>query len=199
MKKLLYYLVPLILIGCVAPPKPTFEKMSESLATNKSSATREYKGKSPKEVLEASHKALYMLDPGYDMEFDLTTDKLFAKRAWVVYLVVWSTLGLDQYNVSVEKIPNGTKSMLAFGSDSLPIIWPPNSFKKDLDVGYMENPADFKLFHDRVEYLLGMRKDWVTCDAAKAKQPDPKKEMFLCDSVGLENISPEDQLAKDFK
>lgn len=199
MKKYLYLLPAIALIGCAAPPKPTFEQMSASLEANKLAAVRVYPNKSPKEVMQASHKVLYMLDPGLPMSFDMADQRLYAKRTWGLYLILASVNGVDQYNISAEPISNGTKLSLAFATDSLPFILPANTFNKNVIVGHAENPEDFKLFHDRVEYLLGIRTDWVTCAVAKAKQPDPKKDMFLCDSIGLENISPADELAKNFQ
>lgn len=186
------------LTGCATKKEQSFSEMSGALDLNKSTSAITYKGKTPQEVLQASHKVLYMLDPGLDMAFDISDNKLYAKRAWVVYLVVWSVIGIDQYNVTVEKVQDGTKSTFAFGSDSAPIIGPANSFKKNLEVGRSENPADFKLFHDRVEYFLGLRKDWVTCEVAKKAQKDPSRDMFLCDSVGLENVLPTDDALKNF-
>lgn len=183
------------LAGCAAKQPPTFEKMAASSEANKSASTREYKAKSTKEVLDASHKVLYMLDPG-DVLFDASGNKLYAKRAWVIYAILWSILGMDQYNVSAASTSGGVASTFAFSSESVPLIGPSWEFKRGLDVGSNENPADFKLFHDRVEYFLGIRSDWVTCDMAKANQLDKNREMFLCDSIGLENISPTDELAK---
>lgn len=200
MKKILLPLiVSAIIAGCATKVEPTYQQMSKSLDENKAVATRFYAGKSKKEVLQASHKALYMLDPGYDISFDVSGNGVYAKRMWVVYLVVWSVIGIDQYNATAEDSAGGVKLTFAFSSDSLPLVGPANSFKKNLEVGHYENAADFKLFHDRVEYFLGLRKDWVTCEVAKRSQKDLSRDMFLCDSVGLENASPEDEIVKNFK
>jgi hypothetical protein len=189
----------ILLTACATKQPMTFEQMSNALAENQSASTRNYPGKSPKEVLQASQKVLFLLDPTYDMQFDVSDNKLYAKRAWLIYVVLMAAIGIDQYNVTVSPSPKGTNGSIAFSSASAPLVGPSNVFIKDLQVGANDNPADFILFHDRVEYILGLKNKWVTCDEAKASQKDPSKFMMLCDSVGLENVAPNDEAAKNIK
>ena len=199
MNKIVIIFLAICLVGCATQQPMTFEQMSNALKENKISATRTYQGKTPEQVMVALQKVLFLLDPNNDMKFDVSENKIYAKRSWLIYVVLMSALGLDQYNVTVEKTATGTQATLAYSSESLPLIGPPNVFKKNLEIGSTENPADFKLFHDRVEFILGIREKWTTCDVAKASQKDPSKFMFLCDSVGLENVSPNDEAANDIK
>ncbi len=193
MKKHFAAIVCLFILGGCATKQPmSFEQMTNALAENQAAATRNYSGKTPKEVMMASQKVLFLLDPTNDMKFDVSENKIYAKRMWLIYVVLMSAIGLDQYNVSVSKTATGTQATLAYSSESVPLVGPPNVFKKNLEVGSTENPADFMLFHDRVEYVLGVRNKWTSCDEAKARQKDPSKFMFLCDSVGLENVAPDD-------
>jgi len=188
----------ILLTACATNQPMTFEQMNTALTENQTASTRTYPNKSPKEVLQASQKVLFMLDPTNDMKFDIAENKLYAKRAWLIYVVLMATIGIDQYNVTVNSTPKATTASIAFSSASAPLIGPPNVFLKDLQVGANDNPADFKLFHDRVEYVLGLRSKWITCDEAKASQKDPSKFMMLCDSVGLENVAPDDDAAMNF-
>lgn len=178
-----------LLAGCAHKPPMTMDELNKAQADNQSAATRFYPDKTPEQVKTASQKVLYLLDPP-DMTFDVSETKVYAKRRWLFYAVLSAALGVDQYNVSVTSKGKGTASMFAFSEEGNLLIAPPNVFKKNLEVGAHENPADFKLFHDRVEYILGMRSEWPTCEVAKANTTKP---MALCDAIGLENLSPSDE------
>ena len=175
--------------GCAHKQPMSMEELNRALASNQTAASRFYPDKTPEQVKIASQKVLYLLDPP-DMTFDVSESKVYAKRRWLFYAVLSAALGVDQYNVSVAPKGKGTVSTFAFSEEGNVLISPPNVFKKNLEVGAHENPADFKLFHDRVEYILGMRSEWATCEAAKATT---KKPMALCDAIGLENLSPLDE------
>jgi len=193
---LLVCLIAVGTIGCATRQPLTVEQMSNSLAENQAAATRNYPGKTQKEVLQASQKVLYLLDPTPAMAFDLDDNKLYARRMSLLYLVLITSWTVDQYNVTVTKSKDGAQATLAIGGAGSIYIPPPLVFDKKLVVGANENPADFKLFHDRVEYVLGIRQNWVTCQEAKAAQKDPARGMFLCDSVGLDNYAPDDPAVK---
>lgn len=184
------------LTGCATKQPLTVEQMSNALAENQAAATRNYPGKSQKEVLQASQKVLYLLDPTPHMAFDIDNNKLYARRMSLLYLVLITSWTVDQYNVTVSESKDGTQASFAMGGAGSIYIPPPLIFDKNLVVGANENPADFKLFHDRLEYTLGLRKNWVTCAEAKAAQKDPSRSMFLCDSVGLDNYAPDDPAVK---
>lgn len=179
----------LLASGCAHKPPMTVDELNKAQADNKSAATRFYPEKTAEQVKTASQRVLYLLDPP-DMTFDVSETKVYAKRRWLFYAVLSAALGLDQYNVSISPKGKGTIATFAYSEEGNVLISPPNVFKKNLEVGAHENPADFKLFHDRVEYMLGMRADWVTCETAKATT---QKAMALCDAIGLENLSPDDE------
>lgn len=193
MKKLtkaLFCSATLILSGCVTTKPMTLDQIASTHAENKAAATRNYPGKSPKEVMQAAQKVLFLLDPP-DMKFDVDENNLYSYRMWFLYAVLITSWGIEQYNVNLAKSPNGTQASLAFGGAGSIYAPPSVTFDKNLAVSSYNNPADFKLLHDRFEYVLGMRTVWPTCQDAKAAQKDPSKDMFLCDSYGLENLSPE--------
>src|SRR5690625_7499658 len=67
----------------------------------------------------------------------------------------------------------------------------PVSFKSNIAISAHQNPMDFRLFHDRVEYLLGLRDDWPNCEMASKQANDDRKELFLSVRIGLENKTPD--------
>lgn len=185
-----------ILVGCVHRPPPSLEQLDLQMAENTKSASRTYKDKTPAEVRSASHKVLYLLDPP-DMQFDVRNNELLATRSGML-LVAWVLLNnRDWYSVNLNQSKEGTVATLGLVNESNHNIlvggFIPLSFKSNIPVSATNNPADFKLFHDRVEYVLGINPVWTTCEQAKKWSPD--KLMMLCDSIGLENLSPND-LAK---
>jgi len=49
-----------------------------------------------------------------------------------------------------------------------------------------QGTADLKLFHDRVEHVLGLRPDWVSCGEVKG----PGKVLELFDRNGISDVGP---------
>lgn len=178
--------------GCAAPPQKTLAEMDASLRKNEIASSRLYKDKSISEVRQAAQQVLYLLDPN-DMQFDIQSDSLLATR-WSTYYAVFSAgFGRDWYSVDFEETTEGTTAKLGFtGSMSSGLIaFPiPASFKPKIPTSAHQNSSDFILFHDRIEFLLGLRDEWETCESAKQKLPKNGGDMFLCDSLGLENKTP---------
>lgn len=183
-----------ILSGCASPNKQmSLDDMDASLTRNEAAAVRLYPGKSISEVRKASRQVLYLLDP-QDIRFDVQDDGLMATR-WSTYYAVFSVgFGRDWYSVNFTQDSAGTKARFGFTGQMNAglIVSPiPESFKPKIPISAHQNSADFKLFHDRVEYLLGLRHAWETCALAKKTQANPDKTLFLCDSLGLENHVPQ--------
>jgi len=61
------------------------------------------------------------------------------------------------------------------------------SFRSNLPVTGSNNIDDFKLFHDRVEYLVGLRPSWTPCPTSPVEQ---RQFMELCDQQLLKNDTP---------
>ncbi|UYY88093.1 hypothetical protein [Alcaligenes sp. SMD-FA] len=181
-----------LISGCAAPPQKTLAELDASLKKNEVESSRLYNGKSVPEVRQAAQQVLYLLDPN-DMQFDVQSDSLLATR-WSTYYAVFSVgFGRDWYSVDFEETTEGTTAKIGFtgsmssGLFAFPI---PASFKPKIPTSAHQNPSDFILFHDRIEFLLGLRDEWETCKSAKQKLPQHGGSMFLCDSLGLENKSP---------
>jgi len=181
-------------VGCAPTKTPmTLEEMDAALAANQREATRIYPGKSTDEVRQAAQKVLYLLDPS-DIEFDVTENELMATRWSTYYAVFMVGFGRDWYSVELADVENGTAARFGFAGEmySSMFVSPiPVSFKSNIAISAHQNPMDFRLFHDRVEYLLGLRDDWPTCEMAKKQAINGRKELFLCDQIGLENKTPD--------
>ena len=181
-------------VGCAHKPEMTLDQLDAALAKNKQASTRVYPVSDIEKVRGASQKVLVLLDPP-DMKFDVRDSELLATRFSTYYAVFSFGFGRDWYSISMKKTLNGVQSTFGLEGQMLGGLPPaiPVSFKSDIPVSAHSNPADFKLFHDRVEFLLGLREKWPTCDEAKKSQADPESNMMMCDLIGLENLSPESE------
>ncbi len=191
MKTYTIFIAALVLAGCATQNPPSLAQMDAALATNKAAATRFYTGKKADEVRSAAQQVLYLLDPR-DVTFDVRPNELLATRFSTYYAVFSFGFGRDWYSVSLDPEQDGTKATFTLRGEMLSGLPPaiPESYESRIPISAYDNPADFKLFHDRIEYFLGIRSEWITCEAAKAAQPPPNKEMRLCDLIGLENKEP---------
>ena len=180
------------LFACAHKPQLTLEQLDVQIANNKKSATRLYKGKTIDQVRSASRNVLYLLDPP-DMQLDVPENELLATRFSTFYAVFSVGYGRDWYSVTMKKTPDGVESKFGLADQMnvgpFPSFIQP-SFRSNIPVSAHDNPVDFKLFHDRVEYVLGIGSVWPTCEQAKKESPD--KDIRLCDSIGLENLPPND-------
>lgn len=183
-----------LLVGCAKNTHMTLQGLDASLVNNEEASVRMYPGKSIADVRQAAHKVLYLLDPD-DIVFDAQSDALLATR-WSTFFAVFSaTFGRDWYSVDLEQTDKGTIARFGFTGEQQTGIWIsqiPISFKPKISISAYQNPADFQLFHDRVEYFLGLRDEWKTCSIAKSNQTNPENSLFLCDTLGLENKPPQE-------
>lgn len=192
MKKFVAAFALIGLSGCVSAPPKSLVELDTSLAANEEASTRLYPGKTIPEVRKAAHQVLYLLDPS-DIAFDVESDGLMATRWSTFYAVFYTGFGRDWYSVDFEEANDGVIAKFGFASEmnagmfTTPIAV---SFKQSIPVSAHQNPNDFALFHDRVEYLLGMNSEWRTCAQAKGHPNNAGKELFLCDNLGLINKAP---------
>lgn len=195
MNKLFMILISILVVSCSTRQDFATQNLNGSLKMNNELATKEYKQKTIEQVKEASQKVLFLLDPS-DMKFNSTDEELLATRMNTFFAVLLNGWGRDWYSVSFEETQNGTKATFGFegamssGMFANPILL---SWKSSIPVSSLNNPNDFILFHNRVEYMLGMNSEWATCKEFKASLPESeqKKYLFLCDQVGIEDKKPE--------
>lgn len=193
--KMLAFVAACILSGCAHNQPLTVEQLKAQLTDNKNASIRSYPGKTPDQVKAASQKVLYLLDPT-DMKFDLLDDQLLATRSGILFGLGTVFNVRDWYSVSTKMSAGTVESTFGLSEElNLAFIaggYIPQTFKPNIPISANGNAADYKLFHDRVEYVLGINPVWPTCEQAKKESPD--KTMLLCDSIGLENLSPNDKV-----
>lgn len=188
----LLFLALLFISGCAHQKQLTLEQLDRQMIENKKSSARIYKDKSIDQVRSASQQVLYLLDPP-DMQFDVQDNELLATRFSTFYAVFSVGYGRDWYSVTMKQLPVGVESKFGLTGQMNAGPFPtsmPVSFKSNIPISAHDNPIDFKLFHDRVEYILGIRNSWTTCEEAKKMESQNSKDMALCDLIGLENTSP---------
>jgi hypothetical protein len=193
MNRLLFAILPIFLItSCALPPKQSSEEQANRFKENKQASTRLYPQKSPEQVTKAVQETLVLLDPD-DMKVVLTEGGVLANRFSTFYAVYWVGYGRDYYSVKLNQTPTGTEAKLTYEgvmNSGLFITAPPDTFKADIPITSDQNPSDSKLFHDRVEYMLGLRQSWVSCADFENISEPKNRPIFFCDRLGLVNNNP---------
>jgi hypothetical protein len=134
-----------------------------------------------------------MLLDADDMKVRMSDKGVVAYRYSTFYAVFLVGHGMDYYSIKLESLNNGTKATLSFEgvlSSGLIAITPPLVFKQDIPITSDQDPSDFKIFHDRVEFLLGLSDKWITCDDAAKVSTTKKAPPFFCERLGLVNDDP---------
>ncbi|MDA0740273.1 MAG: hypothetical protein O2999_14970 [Nitrospirae bacterium] len=135
-----------------------------------------YPQKTPSAILRAAEKLLVLAD-GAGFTFTKTSDQVIGQRHWFGHQVShdWRK-GQDRWVVTVQPQEDGTlvkvdveRILYRFmGSDTVRPI----------------SPATYFLFWNRLEYLLGISEEWMTCshlEQAKLAQRTWGKESWFCD------------------
>jgi len=126
-------------------------------------ATRTYPGESRERVLQAAERVLRQSDPA-DFEFDHSLYGFVASRRYMVYAVLAAANGKERWDLQTEEGPEGLRAVLNVSESGVS------------HGGYSSIPFEarmasvplYRLFWARVEYVLGKRKDWVSCESARA-------------------------------
>jgi len=192
-KKLSFvFAISVFLLGCASQSQNlSISELNLRQANNEKESVRFYKNKSVLEIQGASQKQLFLLDPD-DMKFDVEKNALLATRFSTFYAVFSFGFGRDWYSVNITPEKDGALVKFGLYGEMLtglpsPI---PESFKSNIPISAANNPNDFKIFHDRLEYLLGITSSWPECNDYKSKQLNKDQKMLMCDQIGLENNHP---------
>lgn len=164
-------LVPLALLtlsACATSPPPTLTRQ-EYLTTT----TRDYPNHSPEQVIAAAEQLMQLAD-GSDFKFADNRTGFVATRNWLIYAVLTDIFGVDTWIVNTEVIPNGARVSVQVGTQIsilLPMISGQNT--SATPSAAVANPvqgtAIYDVFWARMDYLLGLRPDWMTCQMADAR------------------------------
>jgi hypothetical protein len=188
-----------VISGCgIVPKKVTPEQTAAS--------TRFYPGKTAAELKVASEKTLTLLVPDR-MKLDVQDNDVRARYnysyaqtriGYVGNTTSFFTdhgIGVTWYEVVFTEEAGGTRARLSYlnrGDLTKNVISPEitalhNSFRSDIPMTGRTSVEDFTLFHDRVEYLVGLRSAWAPCPTTKVTE---RTFMEFCDRTGLKNDAP---------
>lgn len=149
--------------GC-ATKRPAVSR-EESLAMSSRVFPR-----SKEQTLEAAQKVLSLSD-GDDYQFQHSAAGFSAQRQWSVYLVLAAVMGTDFWAVRTSGVVDETRVELEVGTSAQGLTPMATTSPGTYSVGTLpsnaalvQGPALYELFFARMEYLLGLRADWPSCD-----------------------------------
>ncbi len=124
-------------------------------------ATRSFPGESKARLIAAAEAVLANADPR-DMTFDYRVGGFSAKRRYFVYAGLAAADGEDRWSFSAGENEEEARSVVSM-VDRLALRTVAGTGRGSLN---LKMRGTFRLFYARMDYVLGRRKDWVTCAAA---------------------------------
>lgn len=173
-KAILLLLFISFLAACGNIPKLSPEEYN--LVTN-----RMYKDVTQEQVLKAAEELFRLADGDdfkflYSNELSSSSEKVEAKRKWMLYYVLGMEHGVDFWTLTANSTETGVHASVRTsrhrtynGHLSVPLSEPnidyePISGNKWAGGETIEGTAIYELFWARMDYLLGKRQDWMTCE-----------------------------------
>lgn len=196
MKKLILCgAVAAMLAGCVTPHPPMSRE--EYIATT----TRVYPDKTKEDVFKAAEK-LFRLSDGNDYTFTHSEESMDATRKWSFYVVLAAGFGQDHWRVTAKDTDNGVKATVQAATQSQAVqpmmVADGTNQNAYATTGPMQGSpiqgnALYNLFWKRMDYLLGKRPDWATCEESDKNIKEGKEWGFndpLCNSFNVDDVDP---------
>lgn len=190
---MLCFLVMTLLSGCL--PKCPRMTRAEYLETT----TRVYKNSDKEEVFAAIEK-LFILADGNDFKFTYTEDGMQAMRNWSIFLIFAAGFGTDYWNINVQDVENGgvrVSTRVATQSQSMA---PTPTTGGNYSAGTtplmgspLEGTSIYDLFYARLDYLLGVRSEWMSCDDSDKRKSNGVTwglNDALCNSFNMKDNTP---------
>ena len=158
-----------MLTGCATLPELTRE---EYLAL----VNRTYEGTSIEEGLAAAERLFRLADPG-DVEFQHFENGFRVYRPWLLYMVLAAAAGTDVWDVRAAPVEGGTRLTVHLSRASSSIVPVPATSSATAITSPgpglpFNSTAIYDLFWGRMDYLLGRRDAWMTCEEAKAREKE---------------------------
>jgi len=182
-------------IGC-APKLPSVEDVLTLREQRIAVAQREYVDVTKLDLLKAILEVFKYLDES-DVEFDIRQDNLLVSRKYNFYAVFHVTWGKDFWEFKFKDLGGSIVVTSAFDFEINQGMFPApvsTNFKENIQIGGRQNVGastdDYLILHDRVEYFLGRRTEWPTCEAYEAKAIEPKRQMVMCRGIGIDDRTP---------
>lgn len=166
MKKMLTVLMLLVISAGCAIKRPPMSR-EEWLAVS----SRHYEGATKEQVISAAEKILRLAD-GDDFKIVHTEEGIYASRNWSVYLILAATMGTDYWKFKVVQEDNTVMAVVqinrqqqavtpmatssgAWTATTMPMAGIP-----------VDGTAIYDVFWSRMDYLLGVRSEWMSCKVA---------------------------------
>jgi hypothetical protein len=128
-------------------------------------ATRIYSGETTERVIEAAQRVLKQSDPG-NVEIRNTLNGFTALRPFVIYLVLSSARGSEKWDFTADRdATGGVRAGLTVSETGE--VYSITSTPQHADAALASVPL-YRLFWSRVDYVLGHRENWPTCEGAEA-------------------------------
>jgi hypothetical protein len=159
---------------------------------------RDYPHVTPTQAFDAAERLLALADED-DVQFTRSETLFEAFRDWSKYAVLHSSAGSDYWTLAAREHEHGVKLVVQVSriERSVTVGFPAGSTPVanvgNMDSAPIEGSAVYDLFWARMDYLLGRRADWATCEDAKAAiarrethgSVDP-----LCNAFNMDDKSP---------
>lgn len=191
MRYVLLLMTLICAFGC-APKQPTRDEILALKVETDAHRTRTYQ-ESPGAVLAAAEKVLMRSDDDYRIMPGQTDNVYRAKRTWMMFMLFSNAIGEDHWEVTAKEADNGETSVSTkwwTGPFSAGLI--PMQISSGGDAtNYGLLPPLYDLFYERLDYMLGKRKDWPTCkDAEKRLKSIGKSTDELNPLCQFANVEP---------
>lgn len=188
-----------VLAGCATPPPQLSRADYLAMSSRTLEAPRE-------QVLEAAEKVLRLAD-GDDFKIHHHATGFNAQRAWSVYLVLAAAMGTDFWVVKTSETGGKTRLEIEVGRQESAIMPMMTTTPGTWSAGTMpasatpiNGPALYELFFARIDYLLGTRPDWPTCewsDARVSSKATWGANDALCSAFNITDTKPEGPLVAE--
>ena len=137
-------------------------------------SNREYSGVTQEEIL-LSAEQLFTLADGDDFHFVHTDDGIYATRNWMVYVVFGMASGTDYWLIKTTPTSKGIKVSIQVNRQAqvmVPVVTTGGDMSATstpMAGAPVDGTAIYDLFWTRMDYLLGKRKEWMSCKEADAR------------------------------
>lgn len=160
--------------------------------------SRYYPDRSAEQVIAAAERVLRLAD-GDDFKFAHNPKGFVASRNWTIYVVLAASSGTDTWVLDTVPSGPGTRVNLQVGRQAAAIV-PVSTTSGAMtatslpSVGSpVEGTATYDLFWARLDYLLGKRPDWMSCDVADKRVSQRiawGDNSALCNSFNVKDMTP---------
>jgi hypothetical protein len=185
-----------LLVGCATTQMQSTTEIAALRDARENASTHYFNNISTQELEQAVFNLFKLLDEE-DVDFDLRKNKILVSRWWTYYAVLSVGWGKDFWEIILTPDTDGVLVSSSFASErhdgplAARITTP---FRENIAIGGNINDgasvADYYLLYRRLEYLLGRRDIWTTCEDAKRFHGKSKEEIVLCERIGIDDRSP---------